>query len=101
MIDIGNITTRPGTGRVIAVHNSPGSPYAATNPMSYDIVVDFGPPTGVIVYERVIPDNKYPTRYDVYGAEPRTTVLISWDANRASFTIPWAEDVTTTCEDIP
>lgn len=89
--------SRPGVGRVVTVHNSPGSPYAAGTPMTYDVAVDFGPGMGVRVYHHVPPANRYPAEYDVHGAGPGTPCLIAWDGDRPFFSIDWSEAVTTEC----
>lgn len=88
---------RPARGLVVAVHNSPGSPYAIDTPMNYDVMVDYGPPQNQIIYRNQPPANRYPAEYDVYGAGPGTTCLISWEGNIPRFTIDWSEAVTTDC----
>lgn len=89
--------SRPGKGRVVAVHNSPGSPTNVASPLCYDVAVDFGPPVNVRIYRQVPPVNRYPSEYDVYGASPGTKVHISWEGNTPRFTIDWSEAVTTDC----
>lgn len=91
--------SRPTRGIVIAVHNSPGSPYAPGSPMSYDVAVDHGGTNGVRIYRNQLPVNKYPEEYDVYGAGPGTDALVHWEGNKPLFTINWAAAVTTECSE--
>ena len=92
------VTERPPQGVVVFVHNAPGSPYDPVNPMSFDIMVDFGPPTGQRVYERQPPANQFPSTYDVHGPGIFSGVLIAWFGNEPKFTVLIGPAVTDACD---
>lgn len=93
------LADHPPTGKVVAVYNSPGSPYRQPA-LRYDVSIQTS--QGEKHFAGVRPVNKYPERYDVHGAQPGTGITVTWFGDSPQFTIHWAEDVTTDCgEPIP
>lgn len=92
------VTPRPPQGVVVFVHNAPGSPYADVDPMTFDILVDFGPPTGQRVYEFQRPANEFPRDHDVHGPGVLSGVLIAWFGDEPKFTVLTGPPVTDQCD---